>query len=122
MFDLNASVHLDEEELPARNVVNEFHGAGIDVVEGADQRRCRIRQVTARHLMKHGRGRLLNQLLMSALDAAIALVELHGVAVRIAEHLDLDVTDLRKEPLEVDIRSPEGCLRLRSRLFEKRSK
>src|SRR5207244_12215262 len=38
--------------------------------------------------------RLFDDLLMSPLDRAFALAQMHDVAVRVAEHLDLDVPRL----------------------------
>ena len=48
------------------------------------------------------RRRLLDHLLVSALDRALALEEVDDVAVRVAEHLDLDVARLLDELLDVD--------------------
>ena len=49
-----------------------------------------------------GRRRLLDDLLIAALDRAVALEQVHGAAVAEAEHLDLDVARLGDEALEVD--------------------
>ena len=38
-------------------------------------------------LCEHRRGRLLQQLLVAALDAAVALAQVHAVAVLVAQHL-----------------------------------
>ena len=44
------------------------------------------------HLAGHARrGRLLDDLLMPTLQRAVALEEMHDVAVRVREHLDLDM-------------------------------
>ena len=44
------------------------------------------------HRRRHaGRGRFLDHLLMAALQRAIALEQMHGVAVIVGEHLHLDV-------------------------------
>ena len=48
-------------------------------------------------LVDHRRGRLLDDLLMAALQRAFALAEMDDVAVRVAQQLDLDVA----RPLEV---------------------
>src|SRR5205823_1347157 len=43
------------------------------------------------------RGRLLDNLLMAALDRAVALPEMHDIALRVAKHLHLDMA----RPLEI---------------------
>ena len=47
------------------------------------------------------RGRLLDELLVAPLHGAVALAELDQVAVRVAEHLDLDVSRIGEVPLDV---------------------
>ena len=64
------------------------------------------------------RGRFLDQFLVPALHAAIALTEMNVVAVRVAEYLDFDVADLREESFEIDLGIAERRLRLRGGLFE----
>ena len=41
-----------------------------------------------------GRGRLLDELLVPALDGALALAQVHDVALAVRHHLDLDVAGL----------------------------
>ena len=48
------------------------------------------------------RRRLLDQLLVAALDRAVALAEVDDVALRVGEHLDLDVARVLEVALEVD--------------------
>ena len=52
--------------------------------------------------------RLLDDLLVAALDRAVALEEVHHVACAIAEHLDLDVARADDRLLEVDGVVAEG--------------
>ena len=54
-----------------------------------------------------GRRRLLDQLLVAALDRAVALAEVDHVAVLVAQDLDLDVARPLDELLEVDARVAE---------------
>ena len=54
-----------------------------------------------------GRGRLLDQLLVAALDRAVALAEVDDVAVRVGEDLDLDVARVGQVALEVDASASE---------------
>src|SRR5205807_6958171 len=64
------------------------------------------------------RGRLLDQLLVAALDRALALAEREDTAVDVAEHLDLDVPRGRDRLLEVERPVAEGGLRLGGRAVE----
>ena len=59
-----------------------------------------------------GRGRFLPDLLVAALQRAVALAEMDGVALAVAEHLDLDVARLVEVLLEVDRVVAEGGARL----------
>ena len=54
-----------------------------------------------------GRRRLLDQLLMAPLDRAVALAEMDDVAVRVREHLHLDVARILEVLLDVDRRVGE---------------
>ncbi len=54
------------------------------------------------------RRRLFDDLLMAALQGAVALAEVHDVAVVVGEHLDLDVARLLQELLHVDLGVAEG--------------
>jgi len=49
------------------------------------------------------------------LDGALALAEVHDVAERVPEHLELDVPRVAQEFLEVDVRDAERRLRLGAR-------
>ena len=55
---------------------------------------------------------LLDQLLMTALDRAVAFAEVDDVAVLVGEHLDLDVARVGEIALEVDGRVREELLAL----------
>ena len=56
--------------------------------------------------------RLLDQLLVAALDRAVALAEVDDIAVRVGEHLDLDVARVVEVALEIDARVGEELLAL----------
>ena len=100
MLHLHAGVHLDEVE--ATVFVEELEGAGAavaDVDAGLDAAR---QDFFAGLLVDLGRRRLLNDLLVTALQRAVAVIEVHGVALAIGEHLDFHVTRIAEELLHVD--------------------
>ncbi len=107
MFDLEACVHFHEIET-AVLVGDELDGPRADIAD-------RLRGVHGRlshcgpSLRRHaGCGRFLEQLLMPALNGAVALEQVDAVAVRVAEHLDLDVTRLQHVFLDQDMFVAEG--------------
>ena len=64
-------------------------------------------------------GAFLEQLLMAALDRALALAEVHDGAVVIAEHLELDVARALDVLLDVDVADAERRLGLALRGLER---
>ena len=116
MLDLEAGVHLHEVE-GARRIRDELHGPGAGVADrlcGADGALAHRRAPLLRHA---GRRRLLEDLLVTALDRAVALEEVHVVAVLIAEDLDLDVPRPLDVALDEDVIGAERarCLALARR-------
>ena len=65
------------------------------------------------------RRRLLDQLLVAALDRAVALAEVDRVAVRVGEHLHLDVPRILQVALDVDAAVREVLLALALRRLER---
>ena len=99
MLHLEARVHLQEEDVAAV-VEEELACPGADVSDLAPQGQRRLGQALPRRLTDGGRGRLLEHLLVSPLDGAIALAEVDAVPVSIEEQLDLDVSRPFEEPLQ----------------------
>ena len=60
-----------------------------------------------------GDGRFLEHLLVAALDRAVALADVDGVAVAVAEHLEFDVARVGEIFFEVDGVVAERRARLR---------
>jgi hypothetical protein len=98
---------------PAATVADGARGLGRDRPDPLAQRRVDD---------PRRRRRLLDQLLMAALDRAVALAEVDHIAVAVGEHLDLDVPRVGQVALEVDGRVGEELLALtggaRERLLE----
>ncbi|MCY1219587.1 hypothetical protein D9M72_315690 [compost metagenome] len=94
VFDLQARVHLHEEEVHLAAFAlldDELDSTCADVVHGARGSHGRIAHLLAHRLGHAGRGRFLEHLLVAALHRAVALEQVDVVALRVAEHLDLDV-------------------------------
>jgi len=112
VLHLEARVHLQEEEL-ARGVVDqELHRARRAVAELAAQPQRRLAHRAAQVGGDAGRGRLLHDLLVAALDRALALAQMHEVPVGVAEDLDLHVARARDVALEEDAVVAEAAQRL----------
>ena len=95
MLDLQARVHLHEPEavwLEAADAVgDEFDGAGAHVIDRARGGDRGLADLAAQVRAHARRRRLLDHLLMPPLQRAIALAEMDGVAMLVAEHLEFDV-------------------------------
>ena len=99
MLDLEPRVHLQEIKaavLPG----DELDGAGEIVADRLGERDCLLAHAGARCLVEQRRRRLLQDLLIAALDRAFALAEIDDVAVLVAQHLDLDVARIDDELLD----------------------
>ena len=108
VLDLQAGVHLEEVELLGRAADHELDRAGRLVVHRARQGHGLLAHGLAHRGVDEGAGRLLDDLLVTALDGAVALVEVHVVAVPVAEDLDLDVARLEHVLLDEDAVVAEG--------------
>ena len=89
VFDLEAGVHFHEVEAVALH--DEFDGACADIADRAGGGDGGFAHGGARGLGQAGGWGFLDDLLVAALDRAVALEEADGVAVRVGEDLDFDV-------------------------------
>ena len=101
VLDLEAGVHLQEEEPVGVLVVEELHGAGAAVVDGRGRGPRGLMQRLAGGLRQRRGRRLLDHLLVPPLDRAVALPQHQHVARAVADDLDLDV------PAALDVRLDE---------------
>ena len=106
VLDLHARVHLDEVELVV--LVQELQRAGAAVADLAAGRDADVADRLALLGRDARRRRLFDDLLVAALQRAVALAEVHHVAVVVGHHLDLDVARLLQELLHVDLGVAEG--------------
>jgi hypothetical protein len=102
VLHLEPRVGLDEVERVERvRVDQELHGAEPRVVRRARERdRGRV-HAFAQHGREPRRGRDLDELLVAALEAALALSELHHRAGLISSHLHFDVSRAREPALDI---------------------
>src|SRR4051812_206121 len=99
VLDLEPGVHLQEVKAPV-TVQHELDGARSGVADRPAGRDGRGGQRVAK-IVVDGRGRaLLHDLLVAALDRALALEQVDHVAVGVTEDLDLDVPGVGDEPLQ----------------------
>ncbi len=113
MLDLQPRVHLQKVEI-AVAVDDELHRAGAPVADRLGKRDGLRAHRGARGGVEERRRRLLDDLLVAALDGAFALAEVDDVAMRVGEHLDLDVPRLLDELLDEDAVVAEGGTRFRA--------
>ena len=101
VLDLQPGVHLQEEEVARPvGVDDELDRAGAGVADGLGRLDRRPAHGGAHRGVEQRRRRLLDDLLVPALQAALALAEVDHVAVRVAEHLHLDVPGVPDVPLD----------------------
>ena len=116
MLDLQARVHLHEPEgvrfQAARAVGDELDRAGALVADrlgGGDRGLPHAGAQIGAHA---GRRRLLDHLLVAALQRTVALAEMDDVAVAVGENLQLDVARVSDIFLDQHAGLAEGALRL----------
>ena len=101
MLNLDARVDLHEVELVVGEVEEEFHRAGIRVVDALRRLDGKAADLAA-HLFRQGDGRrLFEELLIAALQRAFALAEEEHRAVIVGEDLRLDVARMLDIVFEV---------------------
>ena len=91
VLHLDARIHLDEEPLVRIEIEQVFHRARVVVANLPRDARRRFAQLVTHLIRKSVARGNLHDLLMPTLHRAIALMQMHRVAVMIAEHLHFDV-------------------------------
>ena len=109
MLDLHARVHLDEVERAV--LEQELEGADAVVADLPAGLGAALADLGDQSAGRSRRRRLLEHLLVAALQRAVAAAEPERVAVCVGEHLDLDMARVAEELLDVDLRVAEGAAR-----------
>ena len=112
VLDLDAGVHLDEEELARLHVLQELDGAGVHVAHRLGDLAAEPADLLALSVGEVGGRRALHDLLVAPLHGAVALVEVVDVALRVAEDLHLDVARPLDDALEIAFARAERRLGL----------
>ncbi len=103
VLDLDARIDLDEIDLTGVGVLQELDRARVEVVNrAADAQRQRAERLPLGVVQEHG-WRALDDLLVAPLHGAVALEQVHEVAVAVAEDLHLDVACTAHQLLEIDL-------------------
>ena len=118
MLHLQPGVHLHEVEA-ALFVQQEFQRARALVAYGLHGRHGRRAHGLAQGHVHRGRGRFLDQLLVPALHRAVALAQVHRVAMAVGKDLDLDVPRALQRPLQDDGGVTEGVQRFALRAAQR---
>src|SRR5208283_3413879 len=111
VLDLESRVHLQEEEALVL-ADDELDGAGGLVAHGPGEGDGLLAHGSAGRLIEKWAGGLFDDLLVPSLDRALAFPKINHLAVRVAEHLDLDVPGLLDKLLDEDPVVAEGVLSL----------
>ena len=116
MLDLQPRVHLHEPEAglfePAGAVGDEFDRTGALIAGGLGGGDSGFAHACAQASAHAWCGRFLDHFLMAALQGAIALVEMDGVAVAVGKYLHLDVARRGDVFLDQHVLVAEGRFRL----------
>ncbi len=93
MLHLQSCVHFQKVE--SGFIGDELHGAGADIADGLGGIDGSAAHRGAAGFVHAGRGGFLDHFLVAPLGGAVALEQMHGVAVPVGEDLDLDVAGAR---------------------------
>ena len=95
MLDLQPRIHFHEIEracaFPVARLGDELHRAGADVADRLGRRHRGLAHAVAPRLAHARRRRFFQHFLVAPLHRTVALEQVQRVALRVGEHLDLDV-------------------------------
>src|SRR5690606_7902338 len=103
--DLHAALPIYEVE--ATVFIEELEGAGAAVAELDTGIHAALEHLGASLLVDLRGGGFLQYLLVTALQRAVAVIEVDGVALAVGQHLDFHVARIAEELLQVDHRVAE---------------
>ena len=101
VLDLDPRIHLDEH-VTALTIDEELHRPGVDVSDLAREPHGIREERFPYPRVEIWRRSQLDQLLVPALDGAVALEQMHDLTLLVSEHLDLDVPRTQDGLLQID--------------------
>jgi hypothetical protein len=105
VFDLNAGVHLDEEKFIRVGIHQELDGASALIVRILADFQTKLANLSALFFGQIRIRRTFYDLLVAALDRAVALEQMNKAAVTVAKDLNLDMPraldEAFKEPFAI---------------------
>ncbi len=119
VLDLDARIDLDEVEGAAVGIDEELDGAGVVQAHGPADGQGGVEDALPQGRIEVQRRRDLDDLLMAALQRAIALEEVDEIAVLVAEQLHFDVTGAGDVFFQENIGDAEGGAGLAAGLVER---
>ena len=108
VLDLDARIDLDEVEAAGVGIHQKFHRSGVAVAHAGAEAQGGCAEALALCLREIGRGRALHHFLVAALHRAVALEEMHQIAVRVAQHLHLHMAGALHQLFDIDRVVAEG--------------
>ncbi len=110
VLHLNPRIDFDEIKFAAVGILQELDRPGRPVGNRPADLERRLAQVGALRVAQKRRGRALDDLLITALYRAVALVQVHQVAVGVAHDLHFHMTRAADQLLEIHLVLAEGSL------------
>ncbi len=120
VLHLDARIDLDEVALAVVGIHQELDRAGMGVAHRCHQLQRAAAQRGTSCRVQVGRRGAFHHLLVAPLHGAVALVQMHQIAVLVAQDLHLDVACAADQLLEIDLVVAEGGQRLAPRGFQRR--
>ncbi len=100
VLHLQAGVDLQEEELAGVVVEQQLHRARRDIADRLGQPHRGVSHGRSQAVVHRGRRRLLDDLLVAALDGALPLAEMDDAAVGVTQDLDFHMATARQVALQ----------------------
>ena len=108
MLNLNPGIHLDEKELFV--LIEKFQCAGAPIFHQLAGLDTGFGNLVAHMLGNAGGWRFLNDFLVAALQGAVAVAQINGIALAVAQNLYFNVTGIFQEFFQIDCVIAKGGL------------
>ena len=115
MFHLNARIDLDKIKIAGVGILQKLDRSGRSIADRPSDLQGRLAQIQPLCFGEEGGGCPLHDLLIASLHGAVALVQMHQIAVRITQNLHFDVSRAANQLLEIDLILAECRLGLAAR-------